>query len=321
MTNGTALLDVTVAKMDVQAEGVIAVEFKRSDGLPFEEWDAGSHIDVELGNGLTRQYSLCSSPETKDILRIAVLNEPESRGGSRYVHESLTPGVRLKISHPRNNFPLIASRKYLFIAGGIGITPILPMIEIAEKEGREWRLVYLGKSRRTMAFADELLARYGDQKVTVSASDERGRFDLAGLLALPRAHMLVYACGPAYLLNDVEGYCMGWPPGVLHLERFSTEGLTVGGSAEPFEVELRQSNKVVTVSPSMSVLDAVESVGVRVLSSCKAGLCGTCETKVISGEIDHRDAVLTLSDRDAGNVMMVCVSRAAAGCSRLILDL
>lgn len=321
MTGSSTLIDVAVETITEQAENVISLALKRVDGLPFDSWDAGSHIDVHLQDGLVRQYSLCSSPDNHDALSISVLKEPHSRGGSQYVHESLKVGSKIRVSLPRNNFPLITSRKYLFIAGGIGITPILPMMEKAEHEGREWRLVYLGKSKRTMAFADDLLARYGADKVSIFASEDSGRFDLAGLLALPRAHMLIYACGPAHLLNDIEGYSMGWPPGVLHIERFSSEGLTVGGSSEPFELELKKSNKVVSVTAEETVLDALENVGVRVLSSCKAGLCGTCETRVLAGEIDHRDAVLTLSDRDAGDVMMVCVSRAAAGCSRITLDI
>lgn len=321
MTNTTTNIDVVVESITKQADNVISLAMRRVDGFPFDPWDPGSHIDVHLQDDLVRQYSLCSSPENHDTLNVAVLKEPHSRGGSSFVHESLEVGSTFQISHPRNNFPLVKSRKYLFIAGGIGITPILPMLEIAEREGKEWRLVYLGKNRQSMAFSEDLISRYGDAKVTLFPSEENGRFDLAGLLSLPRAHMLIYACGPAYLLNDIEGYSMGWPPGVLHMERFSAEGLDSGGSSEPFEVELKKSQKVVSVTADETVLDALESVGVRVLSSCKSGLCGTCETRVLSGEIDHRDAVLTLSDRDAGDVMMVCVSRAAAGCSRITLDI
>ncbi|PQZ94653.1 oxidoreductase [Arthrobacter sp. MYb227] len=321
MTQLSERLDVVVAEVEHVADRVVSLVLRRFDGEQFPVWEPGAHIDVYLGDDITRQYSLCSALEDRDVLRIGVLHVQESRGGSQRVHETLVKGTPLSISAPRNNFPLIDSRKYLFIAGGIGITPIIPMIENAEANGREWRLIYGGRSRQTMAFAQQLEDKYGSEKVNLFAEDEVGRLNLQTILGMPRAHMLVYACGPGGMLSAIEDFCMGWPPGALHLERFSADTLGAGSVSEPFEVELARSGRIVKVETTETILDAVEKVGVRILSSCRAGLCGTCETRVISGTPDHRDAVLTEADKDANDVMLPCVSRSAAGCGRLVLDL
>lgn len=316
-----ATLDTVIESAEKVADEVVSLVLRRVDGTAFPAWEPGAHIDVHLGEDLIRQYSVCSTPADLSVLKIAVLRTPDSRGGSKYVHEHLTAGTSLSISAPRNNFPLIKSRKYLFIAGGVGITPMIPMLEQAEAEGKEWVLHYGGRSRTTMAFADELLAKYGPEKILLYANDEDNALGLSEILSMPRAHMLVYACGPGGMLTAIEELCMGWPPGVLHTERFVAAELGAASNTEPFEVELAQTGGSVTVQPNQSIVDAVEEAGARVLSSCRAGLCGTCETRIIAGEPEHRDAVLTQEDKDAGEVMLVCVSRAAAGCSRLVLDL
>lgn len=320
-TTPSTLIDTIVERVERVANGVASLVLRRMDGSDFPAWEPGSHIDVHLTDGLVRQYSLCSTPNDLTTLRIGVLHVADSRGGSRHVHEQLLAGAPLTISAPRNNFPMVDSRKYLFVAGGIGITPIIPMLEAAEAAGKQWSLVYCGRSRSTMAFAEQLLARYGTEKVRIAAEDETGRLDLQEILGMPRAHMLVYACGPGGMLTAIEELCMGWPPGVLHTERFVADALGAGASSEPFDVELFRSGTSVTVAADQTILEAVELVGARVLSSCRAGLCGTCETVVLSGDVEHRDAALTKADQDSGDVMMVCVSRAAAGCGRLVLDL
>lgn len=316
-----AIINTVIDAVEYPADGVASLVLRRADGQNFPSWAPGSHIDVHLTDDLTRQYSLCSDTEDLSTLRIGVLRTPDSRGGSAWVHDRLSAGSELRISAPRNNFPLIDSRKYLFLAGGIGITPIIPMMRAAEAAGREWVLYYGGRSRNTMAFAQALEAEFGNNKVRIVAEDESGRLDLSQILGLPRAHMLVYACGPGGMLGAVEDFCMGWPPGALHTERFAADSLGVGGSAEPFEVELSLTGTTLTVESDQTILEAVEQVGARVLSSCRAGLCGTCETRIISGEPEHRDAALSQADKDANEVMMVCVSRAAAGCSKLVLEL
>jgi len=316
-----AIIDTVIDAVEHPADGVASLILRRADGSDFPQWAPGSHIDLYLTDELTRQYSLCSPTDDLSTLRVGVLRTPDSRGGSAWVHDQLRAGGELRISAPRNNFPLVDSRKYLFLAGGIGITPIIPMLRAAEAQGKEWTLYYGGRSRDTMAFAQQLEDEFGAQKVRIIAEDESGRLDLQQVLGMPRAHMLVYACGPGGMLGAVEDFCMGWPPGALHTERFAADTLGVGGNTEPFEVQLALTGTTLRVETNQTILEAAEEVGVRVLSSCRAGLCGTCETRIISGEAEHRDAALSQADKDAGDVMMVCVSRAAAGCSKLVLEL
>lgn len=315
------LIDAVIDEVEDIAEGIVSLVLRRPDGQEFPHWTPGSHIDLHLGNGLTRQYSLWSPVDDLTQLRVGVLRTLDSRGGSEWIHDNLRSGDQISISAPRNNFPLVDSRKYMFIARGIGITPLISMIQQVEEQGREWQLYYGGRSRASMALAKQLEEEYGTDKVHIFDEDVRGRLDLETVLAMPRAHMLVYACGPSGMLKIIEDFCMGWPPGTLHTERFVADSLGAAGNPDPFTVELARSGKSLTVPPEKSILEVMEENGTRVLSSCRAGLCGTCETRIIAGEAEHRDAALTQEDKDSGDVMMVCVSRAAAGCNRLVLDL
>jgi ferredoxin-NADP reductase len=218
---------------------------------------------------------------------------------------------------PRNNFPLVGASRYLFIAGGIGITPILTMIREADASGADWRLVYGGRTRASMAFLDELAA-YGD-RISVLPQDETGLLDLAGLLGSPLPGTKVYCCGPEPLLAAVEQACSAWPSDSLHVERFVARPLSEPVLKEPFDVYLAQSDLTISVSPDTSILDAVLEAGVPVLSSCAEGTCGSCETTVLEGKPDHRDSVLDEEARRAGDCMMICVSRSCT--KRLVLDL
>jgi ferredoxin-NADP reductase len=205
----------------------------------------------------------------------------------------------------------------VFIAGGIGITPMLPMVAAAEAAGSTWELLYGGRRRTSMAFVDELAA-YGD-RVTLWPQDEAGLLDLDALLGAPRADTLVYACGPEPLLAAVEQRCAGWPHGALHLERFSPKPMGEPVRAEAFEVVLERSGITVSVPPGRSIMTVVEEAGVAVVSSCAEGTCGTCETRVVEGLPDHRDSVLRDEERAANDCMMICVSRSCG--DRLVLDL
>ncbi len=310
------LVTLEVTAREARAEGVVALTLSRPDGGRLPDWTPGAHIDLVLPNGLTRQYSLCGDRWDAHSYRIGVLREPAGRGGSAYVHDRLRPGDRVGVGGPRNNFPLVPSGRYLFVAGGIGITPLLPMIHQADLLGADWTLLYGGRRRASMAFTDELAA-YGD-RVHLVPEDEHGLLDLASWLGTPRPGTKVYCCGPAPLLAAVESACRDWPPFSLHVERFTAREQAPARD-EPFEVELRRTGATVTVTPGISVLEAVRGAGVDVLSSCRQGTCGTCETGVLAGVPDHRDSILADHERAAGEVMFVCVSRSCT--DRLVLDL
>jgi ferredoxin-NADP reductase len=300
---------------------VVALTVRRPDGEPLPPWTPGAHVDLIVPGAPTRQYSLCGNPADHDTYRLGVLRDPNGGGGSLYIHDGLNAGDVVRVRGPRNNFALAESPRYLFIAGGIGITPILTMVAAAEATGATWRLVYGGRYRASMAFLDEL-ARYGD-RVAVRPHDETGLLDLDTLLGTPERDTLVYCCGPEPLLAAVEQRCAGWPSGALHVERFAArplgEPLGEPVRAEAFEVELVRSGLTLTVPPERSVLEVVEEAGVGVLSSCAEGTCGTCETPVLDGLPDHRDSVLTTDEKQRNDCMLICVSRAQTG--RLVLDL
>ncbi|MGZ4670307.1 MAG: PDR/VanB family oxidoreductase, partial [Blastococcus sp.] len=306
-----------VVRRTTGAEGVVVLDLRDPAGAELPEWSAGAHVDLRLPGGLTRQYSLCGDPAERDVWRIGVLREPESRGGSVHVHEELVEGAEVEVRGPRNHFPLVAAPRYVFIAGGIGITPILPMIAAADAAGAAWELHYGGRSRRSMAFLESLEALSGH--LTLHPQDEVGLIDLDAILGTPRPDTLVYCCGPEPLLQAVEQRCAEWDHGALHLERFAPKDVGEPVLTGSFEVELSLSGMSLTVPPEKSVLQAVEEAGVSVLSSCQEGTCGTCETTVLSGEVDHRDSLLTPEEQAAYDTMFICVSRAA--CPKLVLEL
>ncbi|MDX3314410.1 PDR/VanB family oxidoreductase [Streptomyces sp. NPDC054884] len=306
-------VELVVERREFAADGVLAITLRHPLGEPLAAWEPGAHVDVVLGPDLERQYSLCGDPADRSAWRIAVLREPAGRGGSAHVHEEVREGDKLRVRGPRNHFALRPAARYRFIAGGIGITPVLPMLAAAEAAGAEWTLLYGGRTRDSMAFTREL-ARYGE-RVTVAPQDESGLLDLGSVLDELPEDALVYCCGPGPLLDAVEERC---PAGALHVERFQAREQPVGTDAE-FEVELAQSGRTVTVAPGVSVLDTVRAAGVEVLFSCTEGTCGTCETDVLEGVPEHRDSVLTAEEREAGETMMICVSRCRG--RKLVLDL
>ncbi|KOG08479.1 MULTISPECIES: PDR/VanB family oxidoreductase [Streptomyces] len=301
---------VLVTGRATPAEGVVEL---RLEGAGLPAWQPGAHIDLVLPSGLVRQYSLCGDPADTGAYTVAtrlIEEEQGGRGGSREVHEQLHDGVEVEIRGPRNRFPLIDSPAYVFVAGGIGVTPVLPMVRAAEAAGAEWRLVYCGRSRATMPYLDEV-ERLGRDRVTVVAEDESGRPDLGFLGELPDG-TVVYCCGPDGLM-DAVGAAM--PEGrAARFERFSAAA-TTGGTA--FEVELRRSGRTVAVAADQSVLEAVREELPGITYSCRQGFCGTCQQRVLEGEIEHRDELLT--DAERGDSMLICVSRCAG--KRLVLDL
>ena len=307
--------ELEVVEAHAAADDVVALTLAHPEGEDLPPWTPGAHIDLLLGDDLIRQYSLCGSPADIARWRIGVLRAPDSRGGSEAAH-ALVPGAKVRVRGPRNHFPFVAAKRYLFVAGGIGITPLLPMIAEADAAAADWRLVYGGRSRASMAFVDEL-QRFGDRVVLVP-QDEVGMPDLDELLGTPQPDTLVYTCGPAGLLDAIERRCSAWPPGSLHLERFAARA-TEGAENTEFELILQSSGLTLTVPPDKSVFEVCKEAGVSVVGSCLEGVCGTCETEVIDGDVDHRDSVLNEEEQESNEYMMICVSRCRG--ARLTLDL
>ena len=307
--------DLEVLEARVAADDVVALTLVHPDGEDLPPWTPGAHIDLIFDDDLVRQYSLCGSPADPGRWRIGVLNAPDSRGGSKAAH-SLVEGSRVRVRGPRNHFPFVAARRYLFVAGGIGITPLLPMIAEAAAAGADWRLVYGGRTRASMAFVDEL-SGYGD-RVVLMPQDEVGMPDLDALLGTPEDDTLVYTCGPTGLLDAIEQRCSAWPAGSLHLERFAAKATDDSGNTE-FELVLQQSGLTLSVPADKSIFDVCKEAGVSVVGSCLEGVCGTCETEVVEGEVDHRDSVLNEEEQASNEYMMICVSRCRG--ARLTLDL
>ncbi|KAA9155646.1 oxidoreductase [Amycolatopsis acidicola] len=308
-------LEVLLAQKETIADGVVRLTLRLPGGGQVPEWSAGAHVDLRLGTDLVRQYSLCGDPGDRSMLEVAVLRETDGRGGSAFVHDELQAGALVRIGGPRNHFPLVEAGSYLFIAGGIGITPLVPMVAAADASGAEWWLAYGGRRHSSMAFADELTQKYGD-RVALSPSDETGPLELDGLLADVPDGTAVYCCGPEPLLAAVEAKAARLPVS-LHTERFSPKEDT--GARTGFSVEFARSGVTCPVPADRSILDVAENAGLPVLSSCREGTCGTCETPVLEGTPDHRDSLLTPEEQAANDTMMICVSRCRG--ARLVLDL
>jgi ferredoxin-NADP reductase len=319
---------VVVGRRDA-ADGVVELTLAAAAGGPLPAWKPGAHIDLhldpdEVGDacgaaaGLTRQYSLCGDPGDCGTWRIAVLRETAGRGGSARVHDELREGAHLSVSEPRNNFELLAASRYVFIAGGIGITPLLAMIAQAAADGADWSLLYGGRSRSSMAFVDELESAHG-AKVAVRPQDEYGLLDLNALLREPDPGALIYACGPGPMLDAVAGASAHWPAGSLRIERFTPIEVGTPQRTESFEVVLARSGLTLTVEPGQSILEVADKAGINVLFSCREGTCGTCETDVLEGTPEHRDSLLTEQERASNETMFICVSRSLG--PRLVLDL
>jgi len=322
---GAPLLPATrtmvVASTSMAADAVMAIRLVPLGGttgggagtgaLPV--WYPGAHITLSLPNGLQRQYSLCGDPAERDHFDIAVLKTRHSEGGSEFIHANLTPGMTLEVSGPLNHFELEPASEYLFVAGGIGITPIKAMIE-SLPERRQWRLIYAGRSRTTMAFLGELEKRYPD-RITVHASDEQdAELDIASLVV--DMHAQVYCCGPESLMSSTAALV---PPEQMHLERFVAVERTSDVAAQPIDVTCRKSKKEFVVGADQSILEAMEANGIPVLGSCRKGVCGTCEVRIVEGEPVHLDSVMPDDEKDSLRVMYPCVSRAVG--KELVLDI
>jgi ferredoxin-NADP reductase len=284
-------LRLRVTSRETIAEGVVQL---RLEGHDLPRWEPGAHVDLVLPSGLVRQYSLCGDPEDLSSYTVATRLVPDGRGGSREVHEQVRDGTEIEVRGPRNRFPLVTADAYVFVAGGIGITPILPMLR-ALPEGVEWRLLYGGRTRASMPFLEEVEKLGGDRE---------------GLFADVPGDAAVYCCGPQGLMAAVEER---FPE--VRLERFAPR-TSVDGNG-PFEVELRCTGRTLTVPADSTVLAAVRAELPNTAYSCEQGFCGTCQQRVLEGEVDHRDELLT--DGERADSMLICVSRARS--ERLVLDM
>ncbi|MEE3851823.1 PDR/VanB family oxidoreductase [Gordonia sp. LSe1-13] len=317
MYQSTNPIRVSVVSRQRVADLVDEFELAPAGDDPLPDWTAGSHIDLTTPAGPVRQYSLCPAPDDAGTYRIAVERRLDSRGGSISAHDDLGVGVEAWISPPRNHFALTRALEYVFVAGGIGITPIRALIEAAQRAGRPWRLLYVGRSRARMAYVADLIAAHPD-RVAVHESTLSGRLNLGEELAGLSRGTAVYVCGPPTMLDAVADACAPQPAVDSFAERF-TAAVGVGAPNQPFELSLAFSGTTVTVPEDKTILDVLDGRGVVAPSSCREGMCGTCETGVVSGEVDHRDAILSPEERSENESMMICVSRCTSG--RLVLEL
>jgi ferredoxin-NADP reductase len=311
-----AVLPVQLRAMTWEADGVLSLELASPDGSPLPPFEPGSHVDLHLPSGTMRQYSLCSDPADRSRYRVAI--RAVSGGlSSQFVHRKLRPGEMLAVSQPRNNFPLAEAKNYIFVAGGIGITPLMPMMREASARKRSWTLLYCNRSDDAAPFLNEIRALGGEVALHSSASGTR--LDVMQKLSTVQLDTAVYCCGPEGLMLAVEEATSGWPEGTVHFEWFAPRSRPADESSGSFEAVCQASGITVTVPPDKSLLDALNDAGIPVPCSCQQGICGTCEVHVLGGEVDHRDSILSQTERAANETMMTCVSRARS--PRLVLDI
>ncbi len=317
-------LNALVHTMRYEADGIVSVEFRpATPDVEFPAFEAGSHIDLHLPNGLVRSYSLCNPASDRQRYVVGVLNDRKSRGGSRYVHQQLRVGMTLPISAPRNNFRLEeGAARSVLVAGGIGVTPIWCMLQRLVSIGKPVELIYCARTAKEAAFREaiEALAAEKSVRLTWHFDDEQGGPpDLAALLAGKGADSHYYCCGPAPMLDAFEKACERLGCSNAHIERFAAVHVEAPSATQSYMVECAKSGKTVEVPPGKSILDSLIDAGLSPDHSCKEGICGACETKVLAGEVEHRDGILTERERASNKTMMICVS----GCRRgpLVLDI
>lgn len=292
--------------------GIAVLRLRSSSAAPLPRWVPGAHIEIETGCGV-RQYSLCGDADDS-CWTIAVLREPDGRGGSEWLHHNAVPGADLVVRGPRAEFSLGTAEQYLFVAGGIGITAIAPMVAQAEREGAPWRLIYSARERGAHLFRERYTA---DPRVVLWDSGPRGRLNLADRLARLEAGIAVYACGPRAMLDELDRVVAMHPGVELREERFA--GIAPHDHDRTFSLELARTGRTIRVPAGISALDAASTAGVFISSSCRSGYCGSCEVAVLAGVVDHRDSILDAQERAENSCMFPCVSRAAG--DKVVIDL
>ncbi|QTN27094.1 oxidoreductase [Rhodoferax sp. AJA081-3] len=324
MSSSAPTLTVRVACKAVEATDICSFELVAAeDSAPLPAFSAGSHVDVHLPGGLTRQYSLCNDPHETHRYLIAVLRDPASRGGSQAMHAEVQEGQLLQISAPKNHFGLAHdARRSLLLAGGIGVTPILCMAERLAMVGADFAMHYSSRTRARTAFVERIAASPFAPQVHFhfDDGDAAQKLDLAGLLKDPQAGAHLYVCGPKGYMDAVltTARASGWPESQLHYEFFAAE-VAKSETDASFEVQLASSGRVITVTKDQTVTQALSAAGVEVQTACEQGVCGTCLTRVLSGVPDHKDVYLTPEEQAANDQFTPCCSRAKT--ARLVLDL
>jgi vanillate O-demethylase ferredoxin subunit len=299
------------------AEHVHLFEFRPVSGEPVPRFTAGAHVDLRLPNGFVRQYSIANGEEECHRYLLGVKREAAGRGGSRLLHDELRVGMVLEVGRPRNNFPLVESAAHsVLIAGGIGVTPILSMVARLRSLGRSWELHYAVRRRSEAAFLDMLEA--GGEPVQLHVDEEQGGvLDVARIVGATREGVHLYCCGPTPMLEAFTSAAASWAAQQVHLEYFTSA--FAPAVEKGFIVELARSKRQIAVVPGQTILEALRANGIKVVSSCEQGICGSCETKVLAGEPDHRDLLLSDEEKAAGEVMMICCSGSRSAV--LVLDL
>lgn len=318
----TDILEVRVKSITCEAQGILSFDLRPLPGRELPPFTAGSHIDLHLSNGLVRSYSLINSPGERHRYVIAVNKDPASRGGSRYLHEAVRAGDILMIGAPRNNFLLVEDALHsVFIAGGIGITPLWCMIQRLEELGRSWELYYCARTRQNAAFLDHLRGLGSRIHVKLHFNFDQepdGRMlDIAGVVAGTSREAHLYCCGPVPMLEAFEAAAARFPPRQVHVEYFAPKQAPAASGG--FVVVLAKSGRSIAVPAGKTILEALLDEGVDVPYSCTEGVCGTCETEVLEGIPDHRDLVLSSDEKASNRTMMICCSGCESG--KLVLNI
>ena len=315
-------IEVKVASKTNEADGICSYELVPTSGGELPAFEAGAHVDVHLPDNLIRQYSLCNPPIETHRYQIGVLRDAGSRGGSEAMHDRIDVGTVLRISAPKNHFPLVEARRTLLLAGGIGVTPILAMAETLASKGAAFEMHYCARSPEKAAFKERLGESHlrGLVHFHYDSGDAAQKLDMAALLANPQPDTHLYVCGPQGFIEYVLGTAraQGWPAPQLHVEYFSAAAVDTTGD-QPFDVKLASSGKVFTVAPGTTVIKVLADAGVEIPYSCEEGVCGTCLTRVIEGVPDHRDMYLTEEEQAANDQFTPCCSRSKT--KVLVLDL
>lgn len=322
MSNAADVIKVIVTAKKNETAHICSFELKSVDGSPLPAFDAGAHVDVQIADGLTRSYSLCNSPQEKDRYLIAVLRDPNSRGGSIGMHENLAEGSTLRISRPKNHFPLEkTAQKSILFGGGIGITPVLCMAEELAMQGKDFELHYCGRSQPQMAFLDRISqSGFSDRTAFYFDDVAHKKLDIDKVLAAPDDGKHLYVCGPTGFLEFVveKAKAHGWQEKNIHFEYFNV-AFETRSDDQAFDVQVASTGKVFTVPPDRTIVSVLHENGIDVPVSCEQGICGTCQVNIVEGIADHLDHYLTNAERDENVKFLPCVSRCKS--ARIVLDI